>query len=55
MEKTFKELLIEQYKRLPELYEVEIEGTDKVEVWNKEDKTYIFYKFDNEGNLKYTY
>ena len=55
MTKTFKELLIEQYERLPELYEVEVEDEYKVYVWNKEDKTSITYKFGRDGNLKYTY
>lgn len=54
MNKTFKELLIEQYENLPELYEVEVEEC-RVYVWNKEDKTSITYKFNKDGNLKYTY
>ena len=51
--KTFKEMLIEQYNRLPQ-FEVEVDSQG-VYVWHKEDKVGTTYRFDEQGDLTDTY
>ena len=48
---TFREMLIEQYKRNTERYEIETDTNDILEIWDREMYKSFEFRFDNEGNL----
>ena len=46
-----KNLLLEQFKRNEERYEIETNSNNVLEVWDRELKKSFEFRFDNEGNL----
>lgn len=50
-QKMLKDLLIEQFARNEERYEIECNLKNKMEVWDNELKKSIEFRFDDEGNL----
>ena len=44
-------MLVEQFARLEERYEIEVDNSSRLEVWDKEEKKSLEFRFDNEGNL----
>lgn len=47
----FREILIAQYERNPERYEIETNTKELLEVWDREMYKSFEFRFDNEGNL----
>lgn len=47
----FKEMLIAQFKRNEERYEIEKVDIYEVEVWDRVEKKSLCFYFDDEGNL----
>ena len=47
----FKDLLLAQFKRNEERYEIETNSDNVLEVWDNELKKSLEFRFDNEGNL----
>ena len=48
----FKEMLIKQFERNAERYEIEKVDIYEVEVWDRVEKRTLCFYFDEEGNLK---
>lgn len=46
-----KNLLLEQFKRNEERYEIETNSNNVLEIWDRELKKSLEFRFDNDGNL----
>ena len=44
-------MLVEQFARLEDRYEIEVDNSARLEVWDKEEKKSYEFKFDEDGNL----
>ena len=49
--KMFREMLVAQYERNTERYEIETDTEEVLEVWDREMYKSFEFRFDKEGNL----
>lgn len=48
----FREMMLNQFKAMPNRYEIEVSNEKEISVWDKEDKTSFTFRFKEDGNLK---
>lgn len=46
-----RKLLVAQFERNTERYEIETNTPNELEIWDKEERKSFVFKFDNEENL----
>ena len=44
--------MLNQFKTMPERYEIEVANEKEIYIWDKEDKTTFTFRFKENGDLK---
>ena len=47
----FRLALIQQFEKLSDRFEIEENTIEKLSVWDNEDKKFLEFKFDAQGNI----